>query len=292
MSRLRLLGSEAWSSITANVATTFAAGMTVLIGMLLLGLFLALGTWVLSWGHHLKSQLEVKVYFADTTTTAERNATARILRADSRVKTIVYISKQQAYLQQKKQFPELYKNAPLPSNPLPASYVITPKKGEFSEPLYRDLRKATLPGVNDIRWPGKTGRRVLTIAKVISLVFLLAVVLLVGASTLLIANTIRLSIFARRREIEVMKLVGATNWFVRGPFMLEGLLCGLGGSIAAVILLLLGKELALPSILPHLNSDSDVHAVPFALNALALIAAGLLLGAAGSGLTMRRFLRV
>jgi cell division transport system permease protein len=133
---------------------------------------------------------------------------------------------------------------------------------------------------------------VLTIAKVISLVFLLAVVLLVGASTLLIANTIRLSIFARRREIEVMKLVGATNWFVRGPFMLEGLLCGLGGSIAAVILLLLGKELALPSILPHLNSDSDVHAVPFALNALALIAAGLLLGAAGSGLTMRRFLRV
>jgi cell division transport system permease protein len=146
--------------------------------------------------------------------------------------------------------------------------------------------------VNDIRWPGKTGRRVLTIAKVISLVFLLAVVLLVGASTLLIANTIRLSIFARRREIEVMKLVGATNWFVRGPFMLEGLLCGLGGSIAAVILLVLGKELALPSILPHLGSDSDVHALPFAVNALALVGAGLLLGAAGSGLTLRRFLRV
>jgi cell division transport system permease protein len=291
MSRLRLLGSEAWSSITANVATTFAAGMTVLIGMLLLGLFLALGTWVLSWGHHLKSQLEVKVYFADTTTTAERKATARVLLADSRVKEIDYVSKQEAYLQQKKQFPDLYRT-PLPSNPLPASYVITPKKGEFSEPLYRDLRKATLPGVNDVRWPGKTGRRVLTIAKVISLVFLLAVVLLVCASTLLIANTIRLSIFARRREIEVMKLVGATNWFVRGPFMLEGLLCGLGGSIAAVILLVLGKELALPSILPHLGSDSDVHAIPFALNALALVGAGLLLGAAGSGLTLRRFLRV
>jgi cell division protein FtsX len=74
--------------------------------------------------------------------------------------------------------------------------------------------------------------------------------------------------------------------------MLEGLLCGLGGSIAAVILLVLGKELALPSILPHLGSDSDVHALPFALNAFALIGAGLLLGAAGSGLTLRRFLRV
>jgi cell division transport system permease protein len=132
MSRLRLLGSEAWSSITANVATTFAAGMTVLIGMLLLGLFLALGTWVLSWGHHLKSQLEVKVYFADTSTTAERKAAAHQLLADPRVKKIEFVSKQEAYLQQKKQFPELYKT-PLPSNPLPASYVVTPKKGEFSE---------------------------------------------------------------------------------------------------------------------------------------------------------------
>ena len=92
------------------------------------------------------------------------------------------------------------------------------------------------------------------------IVFLVAVVLLVTASTLLIANTIRLSIFARRREIEVMKLVGATNWFVRGPFMLEGLLCGLGGAVLAVILLVIGKEVALPSILPHIGGGSDVHA--------------------------------
>ena len=116
--------------------------------------------------------------------------------------------------------------------------------------------------------------------------------LLVTASTLLIANTIRLSIFARRREIEVMKLVGATNWFIRGPFMLEGLLCGLAGSILAVVLLVIGKEIALPSILPHIGGGTDVHALPFVLNAFALVAAGLLLGAAGSGLTLRRFLQV
>jgi cell division transport system permease protein len=129
---------------------------------------------------------------------------------------------------------------------------------------------------------------------VISLIFLIAVVLLVLASTLLIANTIRLSIFARRREIEVMKLVGASNWFIRGPFMLEGLVCGLGGSALAVVLLVLGKTVALPSILPHIGggSGSDVHALSFTLNAVALICAGLLLGAAGSGLTLRRFLQV
>jgi cell division transport system permease protein len=89
-----------------------------------------------------------------------------------------------------------------------------------------------------------------------------------------------------------MKLVGATNWFVRGPFMLEGLICGFLGSLAAVLLLVLGKELALPAILGHISSSSDVHAMAFPVTALILVATGLLLGAAGSGLTIRRFLKV
>ena len=124
------------------------------------------------------------------------------------------------------------------------------------------------------------------------IVFLVAVVLLVTASTLLIANTIRLSIFARRREIEVMKLVGATNWFVRGPFMLEGLFCGLLGSILAIVFLVLGKVIVLPAISGHLSGDSDVKALSFSLTGLILLGMGLGLGAIGSGLTIRRFLRI
>ena len=90
-----------------------------------------------------------------------------------------------------------------------------------------------------------------------------------------------------------MKLVGATNWFVRGPFMVEGLLCGLAGSLLAVFLLILGKEIALPAILHHaLSSDPDVHALAFPMTALILIGMGLGLGAIGSGLTLRRFLQV
>ena len=107
----------------------------------------------------------------------------------------------------------------------------------------------------------KTAKRILRVARVIEIVFLLAVLVLLAASTLLIANTIRLSIFSRRREIEVMKLVGATNWFVRGPFMLEGLICGLAGSVLAVILLVLGKAIALPAILGHISDSSDAHAL-------------------------------
>jgi cell division transport system permease protein len=290
VSRFRLVVSEAWSSITANVSTTFAATMTVLIGMFLLGLFIALGTWVLSWSHHVKSELLVKVYFTQDATQREEQTTYLKLKSDPRVLKVSFVSKAAALKHMQKTLPGVV--TALPSNPLPDADVVTPTKGEYSEALYRDVNRTKPPWVDHAAWGGSTAKRVLTVAKVISLVFLIAVILLVVASTLLIANTIRLSIFSRRREIEVMKLVGATNWFVRGPFMLEGLICGLVGSVTAVVLLVLGKEIALPSILPHLHDTSGVHALPFALNALALLAAGLLLGAAGSGLTLRRFLKV
>ena len=138
----------------------------------------------------------------------------------------------------------------------------------------------------------EVSERILQIARAIQVVFLVVVIVLLGASTILIANTIRLSIFARRREIEVMKLVGATNWFVRGPFMLEGVLTGLAGSVAAVALLFVGREIAVPQILGHIQDDPDVRALAFTWTAALLIGVGLGIGAIGSGLTLRRFLRV
>ena len=293
MSRVRLLFSEAWASIRMNLSTTFAATMTVLIGMCLLGLFIALGTWVLSWSNHIQKELQVHVYFATDATKRQENAVAANLRSDQHVKHVTFVSKGDALVQMKKQFPEMFK-AGLPNNPLPDSYVVVPKKAAYTPLIGKDVKRGGWAGVDKVNWGSTTAKRVLTIAKVISLVFLIAVILLVVASTLLIANTIRLSIFARRREIEVMKLVGATNWFIRGPFMLEGFLCGLVGSVLAVILLVLGKTIALPSIMPHIGggNGSDVHSLSFTFNALALLGTGLLLGALGSGLTLRRFLQV
>ncbi|MFL5942940.1 MAG: cell division protein FtsX [Gaiellaceae bacterium] len=294
MSRIRLLFAEAWASIRMNLSTTVAATMTVLIGMCLLGLFIGLGTWVLSWSNHIQKELQVHVYLASDATKSQEYVVGAKLRSDPRVKTVNFISKAEAEAKMRKEFPSLY-STPLPSNPLPDSYTVVPKKAVYTPLIGKDVRGGNWPAVNSVSWGSATAKRVLTIAKVISVVFLVAVVLLVIASTLLIANTIRLSIFARRREIEVMKLVGATNWFIRGPFMLEGLACGLLGSLLAVILLALGKTIALPSILPHIgggSANSDVHALSFTANAFALLAAGLLLGAVGSGVTLRRFLQV
>jgi cell division transport system permease protein len=293
MSQARLLFSEAWASIRMNLSTTFAATMTVLIGMCLLGLFIALGTWVLSWSAHVQRELQVHVYFQSDATPQQETAVRQKLQNDPRVKRVIFVSKAQAEARMRKLYPNLYTVEPL-KNPLPDAYTVVPLKAGYTPLLGKDVQTAGWSGVDAVKWGSATAKRVLTIAKVISLVFLIAVILLVVASTLLIANTIRLSIFARRREIEVMKLVGATNWFIRGPFMLEGFLCGLVGSMLAVILLVLGKTIALPSILPHIGggSGSDVHSLPFTLNALALLGTGLLLGAMGSGLTLRRFLQV
>ncbi len=289
--RLKLLFSESVRSLGANLSTTIAATMTVLIGMFLLGLFIALGTWTVSWSNHVKKQLVVKVYFSDKATAMDRNNVAARLQQSPYVKPggIDFVSKEEALAIMKKRQPELVQN--LTSNPFPDSLTVTPNKGENVQKLFQSLHP--LPkGVAEVTDAKKTSRRILQVAHVIELVFVLATGVLLIASVLLIANTIRLSIFSRRREIEVMKLVGATNWFIRGPFMVEGLICGLGGALLAVLLLGLGKEIALPSILHGISDNSDVSSWGFPLIALILIGMGLALGAIGSGLTIRRFLRV
>jgi cell division transport system permease protein len=225
-------------------------------------------------------------------TNKQVNAVRTFLESDPRVKEggIDFITKAEALEILKKRAPELTEN--LATNPLPVSFDVVPARGEDTEAIALAVRMAKLGGVDTINYGAETSRRILQVARAIQIVSLIAVIILLAASTILIANTIRLSIFARRREIEVMKLVGATNWFVRGPFMLEGLLTGLIGSLAAVVLLFLTREIAMSRILQNMREDPDVHALGFTTTAAVLVAIGLAIGAAGSGLTLRRFLRV
>jgi cell division transport system permease protein len=308
MSRLKLIAAEAVRSLGANLSTTFAATTTVLIGMFMLGLVVGLGSWALSLSDHYKKQLLVKVYFCTELRCDQEAKPDQINRvrdqllAIPEVKTLRFISKADALKIEQKQHPQITQN--LPNNPLPNEYEVIPKSGDQVDAIASRLNP--LPdGVEKIcpPPPGTKGaksvagqscnritHRVLSVARYVWIVVLIAFIVLLVSSMLLIANTIRLSIFARRREIEVMKLVGATNWFVRGPFMIEGLLAGLIGAVAAIILLLLGRSIFLGHVI-HLH-ETDVHAWPFGFHVLIVLGAGLLLGAMGSGLTIRRFLQV
>jgi cell division transport system permease protein len=235
----------------------------------------------------------VKVFFVDDVKDKQINAVGSYLRANTdKIKDYKFVSRAEALERMQKRYPELTRD--LPTNPLPASYEITPRHAEEVKQLSAAIRGQKFAGVERVKDGQQTSKRILQVARVIEVVFVVAVLILLIASVLLIANTIRLSIFARRREIEVMKLVGATNWFVRGPFMVEGLLCGLMGAFAAVVLLFLGKEIALPAILGHIDttSSNDVRALGFTLTALILLAVGLVVGAVGSTFTLRRYLKV
>jgi cell division transport system permease protein len=291
-----MLISEAWRSLASNASTTFAATMTVLVGMFILGLFIALFTWTQSWSNHVKRELVVKVDFKTSgehggaATRRQENAVARMIQSNPMIKSETFVPKAEAFRQMQRLHPELTRD--LPWNPLPDSFEIIPVKAEDIHAIAQTFQP-TPPGVSKVIEGKRLSNRVITFAHVIDIVFAIGAVVLVLASTLLIANTIRLSIFSRRREIEVMKLVGATNWFVRAPFMIEGLICGFAGSLLAIVLLVLAKAIALPAIHYHGFADApDVHAWAFSLTAMILLAMGISLGAFGSGLTLRRFLRV
>jgi cell division transport system permease protein len=309
MSRFRVVVSEAIRSLGANLSTTFAATTTVLIGMFMLGLVVGLGSWALSLSDHYKKQLLVNVYFCtDLRCGSEANNqeidnTRKALQQMPQVKTIQFVSKSQALAQERKKHPAMVNS--LPYNPFPNAFKVYPKQAQQIDVIAKQLGDSNLKGIESVCPPApgskaassaagescsRISHRVLSVARYLWIVVLIAFVVLLVSSTLLVANTIRLSIFARRREIEVMKLVGATNWFVRGPFMIEGLLEGLGGAVLAVILLVVGRAVFMPQI--HLTSASDIHAWPFGLHVLIVLGTGLALGALGSGLTIRRFLQV
>jgi cell division transport system permease protein len=289
--RTKLFVSEAVRSIGANISTTVAATMTVLIGMFLLGLFIALFSWVNSWTDHVRKDVIVKVFLVQNASTQQINDVKAKIQSFPETKNVVFVSKDDALAQMKKKYPDLTKN--LVNNPLPPAFEVTPRSADQVEAIASKLDPPP-GGVDKIDYAEKKTKRILAVTNVIKYIFLLGSVILLAASTILIANTIRLSIFSRRREIEVMKLVGASNWFVRGPFMLEGVICGLIGAIVAVVLLILAKELALPVIEGRSStfSETDVHALSFPITALILVAVSLMVGAAGSGITIRRFLRV
>jgi cell division transport system permease protein len=291
MPRVKLFFGEAFRSIGANLSTTVAATMTVLIGMFLLGLFIALFSWVNSWTDHVRKDVLVKVFFVREASPSQINAVKVKLQTYPETKTIVFVSPQDALNRMRDKYPDLVQN--LVDNPLPPAFELTPNDADQVTALANRLQP--LPaGVDKVDYAEKKTERILAVTNVIKYIFLLGSIILMIASTILIANTIRLSIFSRRREVEVMKLVGASNWFVRGPFMLEGVICGLIGAVIAVVMLVLAKELALPVIEGHSSTfrEDDVHALSFPVTALILIGVALAVGAAGSGITLRRFLRV
>jgi cell division transport system permease protein len=220
------------------------------------------------------------------------------LAATPRVKRVEFISKEAAYREERKRNPEAYDL--LGSNPLPDTFRVYPERPEDIVAVRNALsplapaggRVPIDPSIDEVRNREEDTNKILSATRVVKLTMAGLAVLLVIASILLVANTIRLSLYARRREVEVMKLVGATNWFIRWPFVIEGLIVGAMGGVLAVLLLTIAKETFVDPLSDQFALIAAPDTIDFPLLIVLLLLSCMAVSALGSGVTLRRFLRI
>jgi len=290
---------EALRSMKRNAVPSFAAMAAVVVTVLILGVFIPVVQATTGAANEVRSRVLIDAYLVTKATDADVERVRRLLMENTaNVKSVEFVSKEQAYARERKRNPEAY--SLLGSNPLPDTFRITPDDPDNVDKILAQLAPTTASGARTVADPAIDAvknrkddtRKILTATRLIKLTMGGLALLLVLASVLLIANTIRLSLFSRRREVEVMKLVGATDWFIRWPFMIEGVLLGALGGTFAILLLGVAKV----ALVDPLASDFALIAAPETLNFVALVgvllAASIAVSAAGSGLSLRRFLRV
>ena len=296
--RFRFFSMEAIRSIRGNASIALAATATVLIAIATLGLFLAVFFWSQNQINNQKDKLDLRAYLKSDLTSQQVQQAIATVKAAPHVKDVTYKTAEQVLAEQKK-----INGAAIDlvgRNPYPPTLIIATEDPKYNQGIIDGLKSEKFLQKDKITPDGfttdqDTTRNFLSAARILSWGAFGLMVMLIVAAILLIGNTIRLSIFARRREVEVMRLVGATNWFIRWPFMIEGLIFGLIGAIGAVILLGATKLLIVDKVLNlsesslKTNTDSTIGLGPLAL---ILVVSGALLGALGSGITLRRFLKV
>jgi cell division transport system permease protein len=292
MGKISFFFREAFGSLRRNYFMTIAALVTVLLSMAVLGVVLVFASTINSMLKDLNSKVEITVYLKDSASATAVDAMQAQIVGWTEVKTSNYVSKDAALARLREEFkdhPEILDT--LQYNPLPASFEISLK-----DPKKVDLVAARFSGnaiVDEVSYGKELAQRIFRVTSTIRNVMLVFLVLLGLVSILLISNTIRLSIFARRREVEIMKLVGATNWFIRWPFMIEGVTVGLLGAGLALAVVLVGTTV----VFDRIRQSLVFMSVPFNLIspwqlAGLLLLTGVVIGALGSGLGLRRFLKV
>jgi cell division transport system permease protein len=289
---------ESLRSIKRNAIPSFAAMASVLVTLLVLGVFIPVVQATTGAANEVRAKVLLDVYMKTDAKPADVSRVRALLERTDHVRSVAFVSKQEAYAHEKKRNPEAY--ALLGSNPLPDTFRVTPDRpenvGSIRDALSPDTpsggRTTVDPAMDEVKNRKDDTDKILSATRVVKLMTGVLVTLLILASILLVSNTIRLSLFARRREVEVMKLVGATDWFIRWPFVLEGVFLGALGGVLAILLLAVGKIALLDPLERDFALLSAPQTMSFALLGLVLMLAAIGVSAAGSGLSLRRFLRV
>jgi len=305
MSRLFFFIQEAFRALRRNAAPSMAAIVTTVTTVILLGVLIPVFQTTQAKSDEVREGLEFRVAIYDDATQGEIAVLQRKLEAISHVESAQLITKAEAL---KELEADLGKSksedllAQLHDNPLPANFRV---KADDAANLDTVQAAVTPPGPNgkpkpispiiqDIFDRQQESQQIEQVTSALKIVLTVITALLIIASLMLVGNTIRLSIYTRRREVEVMRLVGATRWFIRWPFMIEGVVVGFAGGLIAILILWLGKITIvdpLSSTFAFLAAQNN-STLSFPALVAILFGAAVLVSAVGSGVTLRRFLRV
>ena len=293
MSRLAYFTRETLISLRRNLLMTFAGVMTVAVSLFLFGGILLVSRTVDHGTNKWKHGVELEIFMRVKATKDQTNQVEQMLKSDPNVKTYKKLNHLDAYKEFKRLFadqPVLVESEPKDGSGLPESIRVTPTKPQLTAVIANQYQN--MPGVDAINTPAKEVKTLLNVTKWIRWAFFGLAAVLLASSLFLIVNTIRLATFARRREIEVMKLVGASNWFVRVPFMAEGLVQGAIGAGFAVGLVYFLKWIITKLLhnqhnllQPFYASSHDVVVI-----GILVLAIGAAIGIVGSMIGLRRFL--
>ena len=288
---------EALRGLRRSSAPALAALLTVLLTAVVLGVFIPIVQATTGTANEVRSRVVVDVYVKDSATQLEQSQLREAIEGTSNVKSVEFISKGEALARAEEKNPKAFEEGAelLGSNPLPASFRVTPEDPDRLDDIVQRLSAGSQPqlaAIDEVRDREEDTDKILSATGLVKGLTAGLAVLLVLASIALIANTIRLSVFARRREVEVMKLVGATNWFIRWPFVIEGMVVGFLGGVLAVLLLAILKTTFVDPLSDRFALLAAPETIDFPLLVVVLMFACIAVSALGSGITLRRFLRV
>jgi cell division transport system permease protein len=303
MSKLFFFIQEAFRALRRNAAPSTAAIVTTGVTVILLGVLIPIFQTASAKSDEVRGQLNFQVALYADATQAEIDSLGRELEGVTHVKTVEFVSKTQALEELKEDLgkekaQEL--TSQLSENPLPASYRVTPDDAANLTGIREAIvstapngeRRTISPIVEKIFDRQDESQKIEQVTGALKIVLTVITALLLLASLMLVGNTIRLSIYTRRREVEVMRLVGATRWFIRWPFMIEGVVVGFTGGLVAILILWLGKITIVDPLSDSFSFVAAQDNISFPALIGVLFAAAVLVSAAGSGVTLRRFLKV
>jgi cell division transport system permease protein len=289
--KLRFFLGEVLSNFARSKGMQLTAIATVAVTIFMLGAFLFTRETLAKLSTGLLSRIEISVFLSDRLDEAHARSLAQHINADPRVLAVTYVPKAEGLRQLRARLQGQIDTSLLTMNPLPDAIRIRVKDPNNVPAVAAAVQK--MPGVATVEYAQDAVTKVLRLVDTLSRLGLAMILVLVFAAAVIISNTIRLTVFARRREIAIMQLVGATNAYVRAPFLAEGFFTGTLGALVAILTLAILHVEVLPKIMLTLSfiPFGSVHVDQMRL-VLELLAAGAVVGVAGAWVSVSRYLRV